>query len=322
MKSPSSCHKNARPPFGAKCVAYLLAALVLALASQRGTAQNAVEPVTGGTRGLSFTSTASGDRDSSSGWSSILDTSARYDFSRVFGVELGVPYYMSHTGFDSSKVVGIRRNPPLVVSYNSLGDVYLILHLKAPQTWFNYRANLTGTAPSGDTSSGISTGRSTFDLNNHFDHTWGLLTPLVEAGVGDSSALVDKGPRLLKIRSPYTTLGPLSHYKAGSMFDFLKVFTFEASAYEELPIGDQKVYARVTRLATLKSGRQVQRTRLVATGQGILEDNGLNGGLIIDLGTHVALTGVYQRSLRQSLDTVAFGVSYTLGKRTNRSILQ
>jgi hypothetical protein len=252
----------------------------------------------------------------------VLDTNARYDFNRVFGVELGVPYYMSHTGFDSTKLVAINKNPPLVLSYNSLGDVYMVLHFTAPNTWFNYRAAITGTGPSGDTSSGISTGRPTFDLNNHFEHSWGFWTPLVELGVGDSSALVNRGPQLLKIRAPYTTLGPLSHFKAGSMFSFLKVFTFETTAYENLPVGDQKVYARVTEIRTLKNGTKVQRTRLVATGQGILEDNGVNSGLSIALGPHVVLSGIYQRSLRESLDMVAVGVSYRLGKRTRRSIFE
>jgi hypothetical protein len=57
----------------------------------------------------------------------------------------------------------------------------------------------------------------------------------------------------------------------------------------------------------------------VDTGQGILEDNGLTGGLTLSLGRHMDLTGTYQRSLRQSLDTVVVGVSYTFGKRTQQS---
>jgi len=251
----------------AKRISRLVAALGLATALPLSSAQAQPEAAAVG-HGFSFAAIATGNHDSSSGWSSVMDSSVRYDFNKIFGVDLGVLYYMSHTGFDSAKVVGVHRNPPLVLSYNSLGDVYLHLHFSAPETWFNYRAVVTGTAPTGDTSSGISTGRATFDLDNHFEHTWGFFTPLVELGVGDSSTLVDKGP----IRSPYTTLGPLSHFRAGGMFGFLRVLTFQATAYEDLPIGDQKVYARVTQLKALNR-RPVQVTRLVATGQGILEDN-------------------------------------------------
>src|SRR5262252_7247386 len=93
----------------------LLAVMVVALVSPRSNAQDIEdqileEPIAAGARGFTFTSTASGDHDSTSWWSSVLDTSARYDFNRVFGVELGVPYYMSHTGFDSTKLVAINKN--------------------------------------------------------------------------------------------------------------------------------------------------------------------------------------------------------------------
>src|SRR5258707_817841 len=191
-------------------------------------------------RGFSFSTIATGNHDSVSGWSSMLDTGVRYDFNGIFGMELGVPYYMTQTGSDTTKAVRLNQTPPLMVTYGALGDTYLILHFAAPGSVVGYRATITGTAPTGDTSTGISTGRATFDLNNHFDHTWGFLTPLAEFGVGDSSALVNR-----RVRRPYTTLGPLSHYKAGATFDFLKVFSFQGSGYEDLPIGDQKVFSRV-----------------------------------------------------------------------------
>ncbi len=268
-------------------------------------------------RGFTWYTSATGNHDSISGWSSIIQTSVRYDFNNKFGVELGVPYYIVHSGYDSTKVVGINKNPPLVNSYNSLGDTTLTLHFAAPGSWIGYHATLAGTAPTGDTSSGISTGRATFDLNNHFEHSWGKFTPFAELGIGDSSALVNKA-----VKNPYTTLGPLSHYRAGSYFYFLKVFSFEVSGYEDLPIGDQKVYSHLFRAS--KNGpiirvvngktRRLARVR-VDTGQGILEDNGLTNSLTISLGPHVALMGTYQRSLRQSFDTASFGVAYTFGRR-------
>src|SRR5579864_2316480 len=157
-----------------------LAAVCLLAASSSCVAQLKNESSSKDVRGFSWSQTSTGTHDSTSGWSSILDSSVRYDFSRIFGVELGVPYYMSHNGYDSTKVVRLNQTPPLVASYNSLGDTYLTLHFAAPGTWFGYKATITGTAPTGDTSSGISTGRATFDLNNHFDHTWNFVTPLVE----------------------------------------------------------------------------------------------------------------------------------------------
>src|SRR5581483_10474575 len=258
-------------------------------------------------RGFTFSTSITSNHDSSSGWSNIIDSSARYDFNRVFGVELGMPYYMSHNGYSSTTVTRLNTNPPLVTTYNSLGDLYLKLHFAAPDTSFGYSATITGTAPTGDTSSGISTGRPTFDLNNHFEHSFGFLTPFAELGIGDSSALINH-----RVRRPYTTLGPISHYKAGASFDFLKFFNFEGSAYEDLPIGDQKVFSHLFvpsqtgRLIRTINGKKRRFARTtVDTGQGILEDNGLGTDLTINVGRHMALTGTYERSLRQSLDTVA-----------------
>ncbi len=267
-------------------------------------------------RGFTFTTSITGNHDSSSGWSNIVDSSARYDFNRVFGVELGMPYYMSHNGYSSTVVTRINVNPPLVTTYNSLGDLYLKLHFAAPDTNFGYNATITGTAPTGDTSTGISTGRPTFDLNNHFEHGFAFLTPFAELGIGDSSALINH-----RVRRPYTTLGPISHYKAGASFDFLKFFNFEGSAYEDLPIGDQKVFSHL--FVPSKTGRVIRtingKTRRFArttvdTGQGILEDNGLSSELTVNVGQHMALTGSYERSLRQSMDTVAVGMSFTFGR--------
>ncbi len=288
-----------------------------AAASSSGPASN---PAEASDRGFTFSSNFSGNHDSSSGWSSVIDSSVRYDFNKVFGVELGMPYYLAHNGYSSTVVARINTTPPLITTYNALGDLYLKLHFAAPETSFGYSATITGTAPTGDTSSGISTGRPTFDLNNHFEHSFAFLAPFAELGIGDSSALINH-----RVRRPYTTLGPVSHYKAGASFDFLKFFNFEGSAYEDLPIGDQKVYSHL--FLPSKTGRLVRtingKTRRFAratvdTGQGILEDNGLSSTLSINVGSHIALTGSYERSLRQSMDTVAFGMSFTFGRAAQK----
>jgi len=42
----------------------------------------------------------------------------------------------------------------------------------------NYATSLTGSAPTGDSRKGLSTGHATFDWNNRLDHDIGPLTPL------------------------------------------------------------------------------------------------------------------------------------------------
>lgn len=250
-----------------------------------------------------------------------MDSNVTYDFNRIFGVTLGMPFYLSHNGYDSSVAVRGNNVPPLITTYNALGDLYLDLKFSAPESWIGYKATIAGTAPTGDTSSGISTGRAMFDLNNHMEHAWGFFIPLAEFGFGDSSALVDR-----RVRRPYTTLGPLSHFKAGADFAFLKAFDFQTAGYEDLPVGNQKVYSRLFRKLktpiTLPSGK-IKRYRVVRvdTGDGILEDNGLTNTLTISLGKHVDLSGIYQRSLRQSLDTVQFGIGFHFGKSSGKTSL-
>lgn len=281
-----------------------------------------IAPASESKRGFSFYTSTLGNHDSLTSWSTRMDSSIRYDFNDVFGVELGVPYYMSYSGYSTSRLAlmkALLKNTtvPLTTTYNSLGDVYLRLDFSAPNSAAGYLATITGTAPTGDESTGLSTGRATFDLNNHLEHTWAFFTPEADFGMGDSSALVTQGLR------HRTTLGVLSHYKAGAFISFLKVFNLELSGFEDLPVGNQKVYG--IDLVPSPTGKYaftdktgVHRFNLVKIKQGILEDNGLGANLTLDVNEHFALLGTYQRSLRQSYDLVEFGMSFRVGshKRT------
>jgi hypothetical protein len=267
-------------------------------------------------RGFTLSTYAYGYHDSVIGWSSIVNFSVRYDFNSRFGMEIGAPYYMTQTGYDFSTALKPSQARPLVQNYGAPGDTYLALHFAAPGSVVGYSATLTGTAPSGDTSTGISTGRPTADLTNRLEHTWSFFTPFAELGIGDSSALADR-----RTKRPYTTLGPLSHYKAGASLSFLRILAFQAAGFEDLPIDNQKVYSAVpirgkNGAFVLVNGKKTYH--YVATGKGILEDNGLSGGLTLRLGPNVMLSGIYERSLRQSYDTVMFGVGYTF-RRTRKS---
>ena len=51
-------------------------------------AQTFPDDLSGSDRGFTFTTIASGNHDSASGWSSVLDSSLRYDCNRIFGMEV------------------------------------------------------------------------------------------------------------------------------------------------------------------------------------------------------------------------------------------
>lgn len=239
-------------------------------------------------------------------------------------MELGVPLYILHNGTSSSAVITANSNPALKTSYNSLGDVALTLSFNLPDSWLGYSSTLTGTAPSGDTSAGISTGRAQVDFNNHFEHEIGRVTPLVEFGIGTSSALVNTN-----VKRPYTTQGPLSHYKLGAELALPFGFGFEGAAYEDLPIGDQKVYSHVLRPSAngpivITDGRKRRTFQMVsvATGQGIFEDNGFSAVLSRQLNQHMDMSVSYDRSLRQGLDTVSMTLGYRIGRTKKKEIPQ
>src|SRR5260370_34510405 len=127
-----------------------------------------------------------------------------------------------------------------------------------------------------------------------------------------------------RVRRPYTTLGALSHYHDGAGMDILKYFSFSLSGYETLAIGNQKVYShefvRSKNCTVIRVGADGKKHRFasvaVDSGQGILEDNGLTSELGVNLGQHVDLSATYNRSVRQSLDTVEFGIGYRFGRST------
>src|SRR5579859_4743986 len=124
-----------------------------AVASDNSSPANS--PAEPNNRGFTFTTSFTGSHDSASGWSSEIDSSARYDFNSVFGVELGMPYYILYSGYSTAGVAPgsinagnivtvLTAKPPLVNTYNALGDLYLKLHFAAPNSSFGYTAAITG----------------------------------------------------------------------------------------------------------------------------------------------------------------------------------
>lgn len=106
-----------------------------------------------------------------------LTSTAGYNFNGHFGVDAGIPVYIVRA---PESVKGSR-------SSSGVGDGFVDLRLSLDNRLFGYSATLTGAAPSGDPSKGRSTGRVTFDLDNHFDRGVGRFTPF--AGISTSVTL-------------------------------------------------------------------------------------------------------------------------------------
>ncbi len=233
------------------------------------------------------------------------DTSAGYNLNRHFGLDVGLPFYFVRNSGTST--TGSSSN-------NGIGNAYVDLRAKFSNPAMNYATTLTGYAPTGDSSKGLSTGRATFDWNNHVDRQFRRLTPFGEIGIGNTISDTRFFPR------PFTTLGFNTHMQGGATYDLWRIFSVGASGYAVLPSGEQKVFSKLlTRgsVGTAGSGRsgRVFETTPEATGSSdIARDDGFSAWLDASPSKYLDLELGYTRSVHYELNTVSFGIGVNIGK--------
>jgi hypothetical protein len=238
--------------------------------------------------------TVTGVHESTTGWETIFIPAIGYSFNDTFSIDATVPIYMFRLA--NSLSTHPKPNALLVNQRGEPGDVVFGLHAQFIPRRFQYQLTGLVTAPTGDETYGLSTGRVTFDISNHFERTFRRITPNLEVGGGDSTYLVNR-----ILNKNYTSLGPLAHFQVGLGVELLRGMSFQSEAYEQLPIGDQKIYG------PSRNGKAT-----VVTGRNVTEDNGFINALDVPLDSHITFSGYYSRSLRFRNDTAAIGVSYVL----------
>ena len=238
--------------------------------------------------------TISAVHSSVTGWATLATPAIGYSFNDIFSIDAEIPIYF----FRLANTLSTHPKPDdkLVPRRGEFGDIVFGLHAQFIPRLFQYEITGAFTAPSGDEKYGLTTGRVTFDISNLFQRTYGRFTPNVEMGGGDSTTLVNR-----TVTKNYTSLGPLAHFQVGLGIDFSHGIFFESDAYEQLPIGDQKIYG------PSRNGKAT-----VVTGHNVTEDNGFTNSLDVPLNRYITLTGYYSRSLRLHSDTSAVGISYVL----------
>jgi hypothetical protein len=275
-------------------------------------------------RGFTSYTTLSQSYDSSANWTSIVDSTVGYQFNRVFGMSLGAPFYLAYNQplFNSSTTTqtggSITQFTPSqftpISGYHAMGDIRFGLRFATPTPIIKYVVTVTGTAPTGDTSIGISTGRFTGDFNNHVEFDLGRVAPLLELGIANSNALVNM------VKRPYTTLGMLSHYKAGLGLPLGKRLSLELAGYEDLPLGLQKLYSQEFNRGAgftssgLGTSVPIYEQFATAVGKGFTEDNGFTTGLNAAMGRYMDMRFAYDRSGRQKLDSFSFSLGIRIGR--------
>ena len=238
--------------------------------------------------------TFAGFHESSTGWSTLAIPAVGYTINDVFSVDATLPIYMYRLA--ASRRVHPRPDSYLVPRRAELGDTIFTLHAQFVPKSFLYETAVSFTVPTGDEIYGLTTGRVTFDLSNRFQRSYGRFTPSLEIGAGDSTTLVNRN-----VNKTYTSLGPLAHFQIGIGSQVFRRVFFESDVYEQLPIGDQKIYS------AYRQGRPT-----VVTGYNVTEDNGFTNTLDLRLDGHATLSGYYSRSLRRHVDTAGIGITYIL----------
>ena len=233
--------------------------------------------------------------DSGNGWSSILTPGVAFRFNSILSVSASIPIYASisveaNTG---------TKNKPVYASttkHGAPGDASLVASVAAHPFLLDYNATFTLGLPSGNTAYGLGAGKPTYDLNNHFEKSFGIFSPDIEFGAGTSSSLIR--PR---VRKTYTSVGALAHFQLGTSIDLPFNLSFEADAYELLPLNASTVY----------SGANSGKKKASATSAtDSAEDNGFTASLDIPVTPRTTLSSFYDRSIRNADDTV--GLSLTL----------
>jgi hypothetical protein len=247
------------------------------------------------THGFNASLVTTSQHDSSNGWSSILTPGLAYRFNSLLSLSASIPIY---TSTEVEANTGTKAKPVYAstTKHGVPGDASLAVHLDTHFALLDYDGTLSFGLPTGNATYGLGAGQPTYDYNNHFERSFGIFSPDIEAGIGNSSSLIR--PR---VRKSYTSVGTLAHFQAGSSIDLPFNLSFEADAYEELPLNSSTIYS------TAKKGKKKVTT---ATTVGNAEDNGFNTSLDLPVSGHVTVSGFYNRSIRND-DDVA-GLSLTL----------
>jgi hypothetical protein len=250
--------------------------------------------------GLKFEGSTSGD-----GSVFDLSTGVGYNFSRHFGVDLGIPYYF--VGSPSS----VKQKDPQAVSGNGFGSIGADLKWNFSGDLLNYDPTIHLTAPTGDTKKGFSTGHATWNWANHLEHAFSIFTPFLDLGVGNTVSDTKYFHR------PFITFGYNLQSEAGAEFD-AGPLSLTASAYDVAPWGSQTVISRVFRCSSATTcsanGKSTNRKGyLLASVQSgsaaLVRDNGFNFGVEMKPVHYLDLEAGYSRSVPLQLNSFSFGVS-------------
>jgi len=261
------------------------------------------------TKGFNASIGTTSQHDSAGGWTSLMTPNIAYRFNQHFSLNFGLPIYnyvlIATTVNETNKKGAVTGTETLLLSQNlDLGDADLVGEYDLHAKWFDYNLSATLGVPTGDDADALGAGQFTYAFINHFERPLNdSITPNIELGIDNSPNLDD-----VRVHKSYEDVGTNAHFQAG--FDFSLPFgmNFETNAYEELPLTTQTITSTTN---NGKKGKQ-EKFYTVVSEKSIGEDNGFEDTLDIPLSGHVTLSGFYNRSLRNKIDTAGFSITFLL----------
>src|SRR5712692_4417394 len=300
MRSQANSNKKATGLLGS----LLVGAAVLLLVEQVCAQANSSAPSSNSSRSVNpamrsedhFTWIEQFDGSSNTeGQVMLLDSSVGYLYGRHLLVDAGVPVYFVRANTTTTSGASTTN------SFTDLGDVYGQVRLSFPNPALNFKTQLTGRAPTGSTSNGISTGHATYDWTNRIDRGFGLWTPFLEVGLANSI------PDTFVYRRPFASYGELAHFQAGASYHVVNWFSVAASAFDVAPWGTQTIDSRVAGNGSGTSsghGPPFLQGLRTTGGTSLAADNGFSTGVDLLPVKGIDLTVGYSRRTHYALNTV------------------
>src|SRR5216684_6716719 len=302
MLSPVRSHVESEKRATTLCGSLLVAAAALlfvpqvrAQANSSAPSSNSSSPVNPAMRSEDhFTWVEQFDGSSNTeGQVMLLDSSVGYLFGRHLLIDGGVPVYFVRANITTSSGASTTS------SFTELGDVYGQARLSFPNPMLNFKTQLTGRAPTGSTSDGISTGHVTYDWTNRIDRNFGHWTPFLEVGLANSI------PDTFVYRRPFASYGELGHFQAGAAYHVVNWFSVAASAFDVAPWGTQTIDSRVAGNGSGTSsghGPPFLQGLRTTGGTSLAADNGFSTGVDLLPVKGIDLTVGYSRSTHYALN--------------------
>ena len=247
--------------------------------------------------GLNAGVTFSGVHDSSIGWYNVVTPAVSYAFSQHFSADASVSIYPYRLVEQQ-----LPTTPPsfrLAPAEGETGDTLIGLHAAFNRGLLRSTSTAYLSAPSGDQSVGLGTGKAAFDFSEHLERYAGRFALIADLGVGNSSVLFNN-----LVTRDYSSVGALAHFQEGIALWLPGRSYIQAVAYEQVPFGNQTVYAAL--------GRPGSPPVPVASTSSESKDDGVTTSVGIPLTPHIEVSSYYNRSLRQHDDTVSVGMTFVL----------